>query len=72
MNKIYEITKQPRLSYIKVYLFHIDPSYLKRFPLILIDPSHLKRFYPTLTDPSYPKKIYTHLILKRCYPNRSN
>jgi hypothetical protein len=35
---VYKITSQPILSFIK------DPSYLKRFSLILIDSSYLEGF----------------------------
>jgi hypothetical protein len=64
--RIHEITKQLRLSSIKMYLFHRDPSYLKRLSLILNDPSYLKKIL------SYLNK--THLISKgfSSYPNRSN
>jgi hypothetical protein len=69
-NKIHKITKQLRLSSIKVYQFHIDPSYLtrlslividpsypKRFSLILINSSHLERFPFILMDPSHLKRL---------------
>ena len=65
MNRIHKLTKQLRLSSIKVYLFHIDPSYLKRLSLILIDPSYLKRYFLTLIDSSYLEKNLS-------YPNRSD
>jgi hypothetical protein len=78
MNEIHEITKQLRLSSIEVYLFHINPSYLERFSLILIDPSYLTRFFLILIDPSHPTRFFLILIdpsyLKKIlsYPNRSN
>jgi 16S rRNA G966 N2-methylase RsmD len=65
MNKIHEITKQLRLSSIEVYLFHIDPSHLERFSLILIDPPYPTRFFLTLINSSYLEEILSD-------PNRSN
>jgi 16S rRNA G966 N2-methylase RsmD len=65
MNKIHEITKQLRLSSIEVYLFHIDPSHLERFSLILIDPPYPTRFFLTLINSSYLEEILSN-------PNRSN
>jgi hypothetical protein len=61
--KIHEITKQLRLSSIKVYLFYIDPSYLRRFSLILIDPSYIEKIlsYPDRKDSILFLK--THLVL---------
>jgi hypothetical protein len=49
INKIHETAKQLRLSSIKVYLFYIDPSYLKR--LSLLDSSYLEGII--LSQPLY-------------------
>jgi 16S rRNA G966 N2-methylase RsmD len=62
INRIHKITKQLRLSSIKVYLIHIDPPYLKTFSLILIDPPYLKIFSLILIDPPYLKRFSLMLI----------
>jgi hypothetical protein len=56
-NKIHKITKQLRLSSIKVYQFHIDPSYLTRLSLIVIDPSYPKRFSLILINSSHRERF---------------
>ena len=49
-------------------VYQIDPSYLKRFSLILIDSSYLERFYLVLIDLTNLKGLYLILRDSSC-PN---
>jgi hypothetical protein len=60
INRIHKLTKPLRLSSSKIYLFHINTSYLVRFSLILIDLSYLEKIlsYPNASD--QPQKILSY------------